>query len=161
MITMMLTSMAIVREREIGTLEQLMVTPISAPALIIGKTVPFAVLGFLEMTVALMFGILWFGIPFAGSYLLLYSLALVYLFTTLGLGMFVSTITKTQQQAMFLTWFISIFAILTSGFFTPITNMPNSIQYLTYLNPLRYFMKIVRAIMMKGAGVEALPGSKP
>ncbi|MFH2035400.1 MAG: ABC transporter permease [Candidatus Zixiibacteriota bacterium] len=156
MITMMLTSMAIVREREIGTLEQLMVTPISAPALIIGKTVPFAVLGFLEMTVALMFGIIWFKIPFAGSYLLLYSLSLIYLFTTLGIGMFVSTITKTQQQAMFLTWFFSIFAILTSGFFTPISNMPNSIQYLTYLNPLRYFMKIIRAIMMKGAGADVL-----
>jgi len=156
MVTMMLTSMAIVREREIGTLEQLMVTPIRTPALILGKTIPFAILGFLEMSTALAFGIIWFDIPFAGSWLLLYGLSFLYLFTTLGLGMFVSTITKTQQQAMFFTWFFSVFAILTSGFFTPIANMPDSIQYLTYLNPLRYFMIVVRAIMMKGAGVSTL-----
>lgn len=153
---MMLTAMGIVREREIGTLEQLMVTPISTPALIIGKTVPFALLGFLEMSVALLFGIFWFNIPFAGSWLLLYSLSFVFLLNTLGIGMFVSTVTKTQQQAMFFTWFFSIFAILTSGFFTPISNMPQSVQYLTYLNPLRYFMKIIRGIILKGAGVEAL-----
>ena len=156
MVTMMLTSMAIVREREIGTLEQLMVTPIKTPALILGKTIPFAVLGFLEMSVALFIGVAWFRIPFAGSWLLLYALSFVFLFTTLGMGMFISTISSSQQQAMFLTWFFSIFAILTSGFFTPIANMPESIQYLTYLNPLRYFMKIVRGIMMKGASIDAL-----
>ncbi len=152
MITMMLTAMAIVREREIGTLEQLMVTPITVPALILGKTIPFAILGFLEMSIALAFGVLWFGIPFVGSWWLLYALALIFLFTTLGMGMFISTISSTQQQAMFLTWFFSIFALLTSGFFAPISNMPQSVQYLTYLNPLRYFMVIVRGIMMKGAG---------
>lgn len=156
MITTMLTSMAIVREREIGTLEQLMVTPISTPALILGKTIPFAILGFLEMSIALLFGVLWFKIPFAGSWLLLYGLSFIFLFSTLGTGMFFSTVTKTQQQAMFFTWFFSIFAILTSGFFTPIANMPQVVQYITYLNPLRYFMKIVRAIMMKGASVDIL-----
>jgi ABC-2 type transport system permease protein len=156
LITMMLTAMGIVRERELGTLEQLMVTPISTPALIIGKTVPFAILGFIEMSIALMFGVIWFNIPFAGSWTLLYALSFVFLFTTLGIGMFVSTVTKTQQQAMFVTWFFAIFALLTSGFFTPISNMPQSVQYITYLNPLRYFMKIVRAIMMKGAGVDVL-----
>jgi ABC-2 type transport system permease protein len=156
MITMMLTAMAIVREREVGTLEQLMVTPISIPAFILGKTIPFAILGFAEMSIALAFGIIWFKIPFAGSWPLLYLLSFIYLFTALGIGIFFSTVTGTQQQAMFFTWFFSIFTILTSGFFTPINNMPRLVQYLTYLNPLRYFMKIVRAIMLKGAGVDAL-----
>lgn len=156
MITVMLTSMAIVREREIGTLEQLMVTPISTPALILGKTIPFAILGFLEMSIALAFGILWFKIPFLGSWVMLYALAFVFLLTTIGVGMFISTVTKSQQQAMFFTWFFFIFAILTSGFFTPISNMPRIIQYITYLNPLRYFMKVVRGIMMKGASYDVL-----
>jgi ABC-2 type transport system permease protein len=156
MVTVMLTAMAIVREREIGTLEQLVVTPISTPALILGKTIPFAILGFIEMSIAIAFGVVWFKIPFAGSWPLLYGLSFIYLFTTLGVGMFISTATKTQQQAMFLSWFFSIFAILTSGFFIPIANMPQFVQYLTYANPLRYFMKIVRAIMMKGASMDAL-----
>jgi ABC-2 type transport system permease protein len=156
MVTVMLTSMAIVREREVGTLEQLMVTPISTPAFILGKTIPFALLGYIEMSVALAFGILWFGIPFAGSWPLLYGLAFIFLFTTLGVGMFISTISSTQQQAMFFAWFFTIFAILTSGFFSPIDNMPDAIRKLTYLNPLRYFTTIVRGIMMKGSGVDAL-----
>lgn len=156
MITVMLTSMAIVREREIGTLEQLMVTPVTTPALIMGKTIPFAIIGILEMTVGMVFGLLWFKVPFEGSVALLYLLAFIFLFTTLGLGMFISTISKTQQQAMFFAWFFTIFALLTAGFFTPIANMPQIIQYLTYLNPLRYFMKIVRAIMMKGATLSDL-----
>ncbi len=155
-ITSMLTSMAIVREREVGTLEQLMVTPITTPVLILGKTIPFAILGFIEMSVALAFGVIWFGIPFVGSWPLLYFLSFIFLFTTLGVGMFISTVTKTQQQAMFFAWFFMIFAILTSGFFTPISNMPQSVQYLTYLNPLRYFVVITRGIMMKGAGLDVL-----
>jgi ABC-2 type transport system permease protein len=156
MITVMLTAMAIVREREVGTLEQLMVTPISTSAFILGKTIPFAILGYIEMSLALVFGILWFHIPFAGSWALLYGLAFVFLFTTLGVGMFISTVSHSQQQAMFFAWFFSIFAIMTSGFFTPIDNMPQAVQYVTYLNPLRYFMKIVRGIMMKGSGIDAL-----
>jgi ABC-2 type transport system permease protein len=156
MLTAMLTSMAIVREREIGTLEQLMVTPISTPALILGKTIPFALIGFVEMSLALFLGVIWFRIPFAGSWFLLYALAFLFLFTTLGVGMFISTISSTQQQAMFFTWFFTIFAILTSGFFTPIANMPSLVQHLTYLNPLRYFMVTVRGIMMKGASLDVL-----
>jgi ABC-2 type transport system permease protein len=156
MVTVMLTSMAIVREREIGTLEQLMVTPIKTPALILGKTIPFALIGFLEFSLALFVGVIWFGIPFVGSWGLLYALAFIYLFTTLGTGMFISTISTTQQQAMFFTWFFTIFAILTSGFFTPIANMPQLVQYVTYLNPLRYFLKIVRGIIMKGASLDVL-----
>jgi len=156
MITVMLTCMAIVKEREIGTLEQLMVTPITTPALLLGKIIPFALIGFLEMSLALAFGMIWFGIPFVGSWSLLYALSFVYLFATLGVGIFISTITRTQQQAMFFSWFFALFALLTSGFFTPIANMPKSVQYLTYLNPLRYFMKIVRGIIMKGAGLDVL-----
>ena len=156
LVTVMLTSMAIVREREAGTLEQVMVTPISVRAFILGKTVPFAILAFGEISVALAVGILWFGIPFAGSWALLYGLAFVFIFTTLGVGMLISTVSSTQQQAMFFAWFFSLFTIMTSGFFTPIENMPRVVQYITLLNPMRYFMKVIRGIMMKGAGVEAL-----
>jgi ABC-2 type transport system permease protein len=133
-----------------------MVTPIKTPALILGKTIPFALIGFLEFSLALFVGVIWFGIPFVGSWGLLYALAFIYLFTTLGTGMFISTISTTQQQAMFFTWFFTIFAILTSGFFTPIANMPQLVQYVTYLNPLRYFLKIVRGIIMKGASLDVL-----
>jgi ABC-2 type transport system permease protein len=156
MITALLTSMAIVREREMGTLEQLMVTPISTPALILGKTIPFAIIGFVEMSIAIGVGVLWFKIPFVGSWPLLYGLAFIFLLTTLGAGMLISTVTRTQQQAMFFSWFFSLFAILTSGFFTPISNMPKVVQILTYANPMRYYLKIVRAIMMKGASIDVL-----
>jgi ABC-2 type transport system permease protein len=158
MITMFLTGMAIVREREKGTLEQLMVSPIPTPALILGKIIPFAILGYFEISIALGIAILWFHIPFAGSWPLLYALSFLYILTTLGVGMLVSTMTSTQQQAMFFTWFFSIFGILMSGFFIPIDNMPPVLQKLTYLNPLRYYMIIVRGIMMKGAGLESLRG---
>jgi len=156
MVTIMLTAMAIVRERERGTLEQLLVTPMSRVTLLFGKVIPFAILGLTEMTIALVVGILWFGIPFAGSPLLLFVLSALYLMTTLGIGLFFSTVTSTQQQAMFFAWFFSVFAILTSGFFTPVANMPHWLQYITYLNPMRFFMSIVRGIMMKGAGAESL-----
>jgi ABC-2 type transport system permease protein len=104
----------------------------------------------------LAFGMIWFRVPFVGSWLLLYALSFIFVFTTLGVGILISTMTKTQQQAMFFSWFFALFTMLTSGFFTPIANMPRSIQYLTYINPLRYFMKIVRAIIMKGASIDVL-----
>lgn len=158
MITVMLTSMAIVREREIGTLEQLVVTPISETTLLLGKIIPFAILGIVEMSIALIFGVLWFDIPFVGSPFLLFGLSGLYLLTTLGVGLLFSNVTTTQQQAMFFAWFFSVFAILTSGFFTPIANMPQWMQYVTYINPMRYFMDIVRGIMLKGAGAPELFG---
>ena len=105
MITVMITSMAIVREKENGTLEQLLVTPISGAVLLMGKLIPFAIMGLVEMVLALTFGVIWFGIPFAGSPLLLLVLSALYLFSTLGIGLFFSTITSTQQQAMFFAWF--------------------------------------------------------
>lgn len=156
MITVMLTSMAIVREKETGTLEQLLVTPISGRALLAGKLSAFAVLGYFEISLALTVGILWFGIPFAGSPPLLYGLSAIYLLSTLGVGLFFSTITSTQQQAMFFAWFFTVFAIMTSGFITPISNMPEWIQYMTYINPMRYYVSIVRGVMMRGAGISDL-----
>jgi ABC-2 type transport system permease protein len=156
MITVMLTAMAVVREREIGTFEQLMVTPISTRVFLAGKVIPFIVLAFLEMGLALVLGVLWFDVPFVGSKLLLFGLAGIFLLTTLGVGLFFSTLASTQQQAMFFAWFFSVFSILTSGFLTPVENMPQWLQYLTYLNPMRFFMNIVRGIMMKGAGIAEL-----
>lgn len=153
MVTVMLTSMAVVRELEVGTLEQILVTPMTKLTFLMGKIIPFAILGLFEISVALTIGVLWFKIPFVGSPLLLFITAGIYLMTTLGMGLFFSNVTSTQQQAMFFAWFFSVFAIITSGFFTPISNMPHWMQYITYLNPMRYFMDIVRAIMMKGAGI--------
>ncbi|MDD3643697.1 MAG: ABC transporter permease, partial [Candidatus Krumholzibacteria bacterium] len=158
MITVMLTSMAIVREKETGTLEQILVTPISGTALLAGKLAAFAILGFFEIVFALAIGILWFKIPFAGSPLLLFGLSAIYLLSTLGVGLLFSTVTGTQQQAMFFAWFFSIFVILTSGFMTPISNMPRAIRYLTCLNPMRYYLEIVRGIIMRGAGARDLAG---
>jgi ABC-2 type transport system permease protein len=156
MLTIMLTSMAIVRERESGTLEQILVTPIASTTLLLGKIIPFALLGLLEMSLALGLGVLWFGVPFVGSPLLLVALSLLFLMTTLGLGMLISTLTTTQQQAMFFAWFFSVFAMLTSGFFTPVSNMPDWMQTITLLNPMRYFVEIARGIIMKGSSLTEL-----
>jgi ABC-2 type transport system permease protein len=151
MITSLLSSMSIVREREIGTLEQLMVTPIRSIELMFGKILPFMILGFFELLFALLVGKLVFAIPFVGSILDLLGMAVIFLLTTLGTGLFVSTITSTQQQAMFFAWFFNLFAILMSGIFFPISNMPMLLQRLTLINPLRYFVTIIREIVLKGA----------
>lgn len=150
MITAFLTGMSIVREKEIGTLEQLMVTPIKSYELILGKIIPFVIVGLILVTVGILATGLIFGIWMQGSVFLLYALSLVFILSTLGLGIFSSTLAKTQQQAMFIVWFFAIFAILLSGFFIPIQNMPDWIQTITYLNPLRYFMIIIREIYLKG-----------
>ncbi len=155
-ITMLLTSMAIVREREIGTLEQIIVTPIRAVELMAGKVIPFVLLGFLDMVLILLVATLWFGVPLRGSLLLLFALAMVFLLTTLGLGLFISTVSHTQQQAMMTAFFIILPSILLSGFIFPVENMPRPIQWVTYLIPLRYFLNIVRGIFLKGVGIEVL-----
>ncbi len=152
MITALLTSLAIVREREIGTLEQLMVTPIKPYQLILGKIIPFAILGYIEFSIAMTIAVLWWRIPFIGSIPALAAFIAVYILTTLGLGVFISTAVKTQQQALFFCWFFIIFAMLMSGFFYPIENMPKWLQYVTYLDPLRYFMAVMREVILKGAG---------
>ena len=156
MTTTLLTSLAIVREREIGTLEQLSVTPIRAWQLMLGKTVPFAILGFILLALALAVLALWYRIPMAGNLGLLLLFAFVFLLSTLGVGLFISTIASTQLQAVFLAFFFTIFAILMSGLFAPIHNMPPFAQALTYLNPVRYFMNIIRGIYLKGSGLEYL-----
>jgi ABC-2 type transport system permease protein len=149
MVSMMMSSMALVKEKEIGTLEQLMVTPITKLQLLIGKLFPFLALTFVELAVSLTAGQLLFGIRMNGSYLLLAGLALLYLFTTLGIGLLVSTLTQTQQQAMFFSWFFMVFMILLSGLFIPIENMPPVIGKITLLNPMRYFVAIMREIFQK------------
>jgi ABC-2 type transport system permease protein len=156
MITTLISAMGLVREREIGTLEQLLVAPIQKYQLLIGKIVPFAVLGLMEFALAVTFARLWYHIPIVGNLALLTMFAIIYLFTTLGLGLLVSASSHTQQQAMFLTWFIMMFIFLMSGFIFPIENMPKPAQVLTYLNPMRYFMVITRELFIKGAGLRHL-----
>ena len=154
--TIMLTSMSIVRERETGTIEQLIVTPINSVELIIGKTLPFAIIGFIDVLLVVSVSYVWFKIPIKGNLLILFLTMILYLFTTLGLGIFISTISKTQQQAMMSTSFVAMPAILLSGFMFPIENMPKIIQYFTYLNPTRYFLVIINGIFLKGTGISIL-----
>jgi len=154
--TMMLTSMAIVREKEIGTIEQLMVTPIKTSELILGKVAPFALIGFIDVCLITTMAVLWFKIPFRGNFFFLLLSVMVYLLTTLGIGLFTSTLARTQQQAMMMTFFFLMPANLLSGFMFPIANMPKLIQYVTYVNPLRYFLIIVREIFLKGSGLSIL-----
>ena len=137
-------------------MEQLMVTPIRPIELIIGKTIPFALVGLADLLIVTVAAIGIFDIPFRGSGLLLLFCSLLFLMTSLGAGLFISTISNTQQQAMMSSFFFSMPAFMLSGFTFPIRNMPPSIQALAYLNPVRYFMEIVRGIFLKGAGVSAL-----
>jgi len=152
----MLTALAIVREKEIGTMEQLMVTPIRPIELMIGKTLPFAFVGLFEVALITSAALLIFHTPFRGSVLLLFVCAALFLMTSLGAGLFLSTISHTQQQAMMMNFFFSTPAFMLSGFAFPIRNMPVAVQYLTYLNPLRYFIEIVRGLFLKGVGISVL-----
>jgi len=156
MVTLMLTALAIVREKEIGTMEQLMVTPMRPIELMIGKTLPFAAVGLLDVAVITTAALVVFHIPLRGSVLLLVGCSILFLLTSLGAGLFLSTISQTQQQAMMASFFFSTPAFMLSGFAFPIRNMPEVVQYLTYLNPLRYFMEIVRGIFLKGTGISVL-----
>lgn len=153
---LLLTSMSVVREREAGTMEQLMVTPIKPVELILGKTIPAAIVGYFDMALVTVFGVFWFAVPINGAILLLVLCTGAYLLSILGIGLFVSTISRTQQQAMTATFFFIQPAILLSGFATPIETMPPVFQYITYLNPLRYFLVIVRGIFLKGVGIDIL-----
>jgi ABC-2 type transport system permease protein len=156
-VTSNLSAMAIVREKEVGTLEQLNVTPLARWELIAGKLLPYALIGVVDVILVLVVAIYWFEIPMRGSIPLLFGLSLVYLMCTLGLGLFVSSISNTQQQAMLTTvFFFMMPMIYLSGFVFPIENMPGWIQPVTYLIPLRYFLVIVRGIFLKGVGLETL-----
>jgi len=154
--TMMLTALSIVKERERGTLEQLMVTVIKPWELMVGKLLPFPVLGMLEVLLVTMLGVLWFKVPVQGSLPLLFALAAVFLLSTLGMGLLISTFCRTQQQAMLAAMFVLIPNMLLSGFIVPVANMPRPIQALSLLIPGRYFMEIVRGIFLKGAGLAIL-----
>ncbi|HPT25861.1 MAG TPA: ABC transporter permease [Bryobacteraceae bacterium] len=156
LITLMLTSMAVVREKEIGTMEQIMVTPITSTEFILGKTVPFALIGFADVILITLVGVFWFEVPIRGNLGLLFVATALYLLTTLAIGLLISTVSQTQQQAMMSTFFFYFPAVLLSGFMFPIANMPEAVQWLTYLNPLRYFLVIIRGIFLKGVGPSVL-----
>ena len=154
-ITTNLSAMAIVREKEVGTLEQLNVTPLSRWELIAGKLLPYGLVGIIDVVLVLIIALYWFEVPMRGSLVLLFGMSLVYLLTTLGLGLLVSTISATQQQAMMTsTFFFFMPMIYLSGFIFPIENMPGWVQALTHALPLRYFLVILRGLFLKGVGLE-------
>ncbi len=156
LVTLILTCMAIVREREIGTMEQIIVSPIRPVELILGKTIPFALIGYIDVALVTLVGVFLFEVPIRGSIPLLFLATTLYLLSSLGIGLFISTISRTQQQAMMTMFFFFVPAILLSGFIFPIANMPEGVQYLTYANPLRYFLIIIRGIFLRGNGFEVL-----
>ena len=154
MIGSFLTSMNIVREKELGTIEQINVTPIKKYQFILGKLIPFLVIALFELALGLTVAKILYNIPFLGSIPLLFGFAIVYLTVILGLGLFISTFTETQQQAMFISWFFMVVFLFLSGMFTAIENMPTWAQQITYLNPVRYFMEVIRMVMLKGSGLK-------
>ncbi|PHR72899.1 MAG: ABC transporter permease [Lutibacter sp.] len=153
MITLFLSGMNIVREKEIGTLEQMNVTPIKKHQFIIGKLFPFWVIGMAILTIGLIIAKLIFNVPMLGSIALLYGYTSIYILVILGMGFFISNFTDTQQQAMFIAWFFVVIFILMSGLFTPIESMPKWAQNLTDFNPIKYFVEVMRMVMLKGSTV--------
>ena len=156
LLPIILTAQAIVREREIGTLEQIMVTPIRSWELMVGKTIPFALIGLLDAIMIAIIGVFWFGVPLRGNPLVLLLGNLLFLMSSVGIGLFISTISSTQQQAQISTFFFMMPAFILSGFAFPIENMPEWLQYLTYINPLRYFIIVIRGVFLKGIGLDIL-----
>jgi ABC-2 type transport system permease protein len=156
LVTLSLTTMAIVREKEIGTMEQLMVTPIRPSELILGKTLPFVVIGFWDLLLVMSAALLFFRVPFQGSFPLLCAASFLFILTNLGAGLLISTISKTQQQANMATFLLFQPFMMLSGFSFPIRSMPQAIQYFTYINPMRYFLEVVRGIFLKGSGFDVL-----
>ena len=151
MITLFLSGMNIVREKEIGTLEQINVTPIKKSQFIIGKLFPFWVVGMALLTIGLILAKLIFDVPMVGNLLLLYAYTSIYILVILGMGLLISNFTDTQQQAMFIAWFFVVIFILMSGLFTPIESMPKWAQILTEFNPIKYFVQVIRMVMLKGS----------
>ena len=156
MIGTFLTAMNIVREKETGTIEQLNVTPIKKWHFIVGKLLPFWIIALVELAVGLVIARVVFDVPMLGNLVLVFALAGVYMLVMLGIGLFVSTATDTQQQAMFLAWFIMVVFILMSGLFTPIESMPEWAQRMALLNPVAHFIEIMRRVLLKGAGFAAI-----
>jgi ABC-2 type transport system permease protein len=157
-LTSILTATAIVRERERGTIEQLIVTPIRPLELIIGKLLPYVLLSFLNAFEVLALGHWWFGVPVRGDLLLIVLMSGLFLMSSLGIGMLASTIANTQQEAMLIVWMTLLPSIFLSGFFFPLEAMPPVLQWFSYLTPLRYFLIILRSLMLKGVGLAAFPG---
>jgi len=156
LLTSMLTATAIVRERERGTIEQLIVTPIRSWELIVGKIVPYVLLAFIDTLEILVVGTLWFGVPIRGSLGLLLALSCLFLVSSLGIGLFLSTVARTQQEAMMLTWFTLLPTVFLSGFFFPLAAMPPVLQAISHLVPLRYYLVIIRSVLLKGVGAETV-----
>ena len=158
MITLFLSGMNIVREKEIGTLEQINVTPIKKSQFIIGKLFPFWVIGMGLLTIGLIIAKIIFDVPMVGSLGLMYLYTSIYILVVLGIGLFISNFTETQQQAMFIAWFFVVIFILMSGLFTPIESMPKWAQTITEFNPIKYFVEVMRMVMLKGSGfMDILP----
>jgi ABC-2 type transport system permease protein len=151
-----LTAFAVVREREIGTLEQIMVTPIRPFEFILGKTLPFLLIGMADTVLIMLVGTFWFDIPFRGQIWVLMLGAVFFLICMLGVGLFISTVSATQQQAMVAAFFFNMPAIIFSGFGFPVSSMPEAFQWLSYLDPLRYFLVILRSVYLKGVGLDVL-----
>lgn len=156
LVCLLLTSLAVVREREIGTLEQLRVSPMTPGELILGKTIPFAVIGLVDLAVVVAIALLWFDVPFRGSYLTLLAASSLYLLSGLGIGLLISTISKTQQEAFMASFLVFMPAILLSGFMFPVSSMPEAFQWLTEANPVRHYIEIVRDTFLKGVGIEVM-----
>lgn len=155
-LTTILTAIGVVKEKELGTLEQLVVTPISAMELMLGKTLPFLLIGMVDVGLALLAALLIFHVSVSGSVLLLFALSALFLLTTLGSGLFISTISSTQHEATLSAFLILFPSVLLSGFIFPVENMPVAIQWITCLIPLRYFLEIIRGIFLRGVGLEVL-----
>jgi drug efflux transport system permease protein len=155
-LTMQLTAAAIVREREAGTLEQLVVTPLRSTELMIGKLTPFVLIALIDAVEIIVVGVLVFNVPINGSLLLLFALSTLFLATSLGIGLFISTIAKTQREAQMTSMLFTLPAMFLSGFFFPIAAMPKVLQYASYAIPLRYYLIVTRSIVLKGVGMEAL-----
>jgi ABC-2 type transport system permease protein len=156
MITALLTGFSIVKEKEAGTLEQLMVTPIGPVHVVLGKIVPYVVIGLFELCAVLAAATLWFGVPFKGNFFTLLLFGLIYMTSSIGIGILISTIARNAQQVLFMLWFILIFFLFLSGFFLALENMPLWVQKITVINPLRYFMFILREMFLKGSGFAEL-----
>jgi len=156
MVPISLTSMSIVKEREMGTMDQIRVSPVNTLELIIGKTVPFIILSFIHLLMVTLVAIIWFKVPFKGNFFFLMFSSAAFIFSATGMGLFIAAISKTQQQAILSGFMFFLPSIIFSGFAFPIYAMPEIIQYFTYLNPLRYFMTICRAVFLKGVGMEIL-----
>ncbi len=156
LLPIILTAQAIVREREIGTLEQIMVTPIRSWELMLGKTLPFAMIGLLDAIMIALIGVFWFEVPLRGNPFILLLGSILFLMSSVGIGLFISTISSTQQQAQISTFFFMMPAFILSGFAFPLENMPEWLQMITYANPLRYFLIIIRGVFLKGNGLDIL-----